>query len=85
MNSLISHKGKEMSKQNNFFIEFESQPDTYKNPFNQQPIPRKLESQNDTIRVSNCLVTITMHKDGRFEVEPNTRNIDQNLLLSRVV
>jgi len=73
------------SRNNNFFVEFETVPRTYKNPFNQKPIERKLESLDDTITVSNCLVTIVMHKDGSFAVTPNLRNVDEEKLTARVV
>lgn len=71
-------------KRNNFFIIAETTLTQYRNPFNHRPIENKFESVDDMIVVSNCLVTITLHKDGRFEVVPNERNLDKELLLRRV-
>ncbi len=72
-----------MPAHNNFFVEFETTPRVYKNPFNQKPIKRKLEGIDDTLTVSNCLVTIVLHKDGSFNVTPNLKNIDKEKLLAR--
>jgi hypothetical protein len=74
------------TKNNNFFVEFETPPRQFRNPFNYNIVSdRKFEAVTDeTVTVSNCLVKITLYKDGKFNVEPNVRNVDEDKLRKRV-
>jgi hypothetical protein len=73
-----------MTRKNNFYIVCQTPPTQCKNPYNQTLIPRKLESLDDSIQVSNCLVTITLNKDGTYSVGPNLRNVDEVKLRKHV-